>query len=77
MSAKTLATYAEMCGKTLARSHARAGDSIAIAAYLGRSDTFDRALAQFAEAYADQNERDYAAMRAAVDSGRIVVQEGV
>ena len=54
-----LTGYAELCGTELARAHARSGDSIAIAAYLGRNDTFDRALAEFAEAYADQNERDY------------------
>ena len=50
-----------MCGWTLARAHARSGDRIAIASYLGKRDTFDQALADFAEAYADQNEQDYRA----------------
>ncbi len=77
MNARTMTAYAEICGQTLARSHARAGDSLAIAAYLGKSDVFDRALATFAESYADQNERDYATMKAAVGSGRIVAQIGI
>ena len=76
MNAKALAFYAELCGQTLARAHARSGDPIAIASYLGRGDTFDRALARFAETYADQNERDYAAVRAAVESGRIAAEPG-
>ena len=63
--------YANACGETLARAHARAGDRVAIAAYLGSSDRMDRALAEFAVAYADQNDRDYAAFRAAIDSGRL------
>jgi uncharacterized protein (DUF2252 family) len=63
--------YANACGETLARAHARAGDRVAIAAYLGSSDRMDRALAEFAIAYADQNDRDYAAFRDAVDSGRL------
>jgi uncharacterized protein (DUF2252 family) len=58
--------YAGLCGWTLARAHARSGDRIALAAYLGRSDKFDQAIADFAETYADQNERDYAALQAAV-----------
>jgi hypothetical protein len=69
--------YGELCGWTLARAHARSGDRIEIAAYLGKSDTFDRALADFAEAYADQNERDYAALEAAERTGRIEAQRGV
>lgn len=77
MNAKALAEYAKICGRTLARAHARAGDSVAIANYLGRNDTVDRSLATFAELYADQNERDYDAMRDAVDTGRITAQEGV
>jgi uncharacterized protein (DUF2252 family) len=77
MNAKALAAYAEVCGRTLARAHARAGDSVAIAGYLGSGDAFDRAVARFAEAYADQNERDYAAMQEAVASGRIVAETGV
>jgi uncharacterized protein (DUF2252 family) len=77
MDPKTLSIYAEICGWTLARAHARAGDAIAIAAYLGAGDTFDRAMASFAEIYADQNERDFAALRTAAESGRIVVQTGI
>jgi uncharacterized protein (DUF2252 family) len=62
--------YARLCGWTLARAHARSGDRIALAAYLGGSDRFDQAIADFAETYADQNERDYAALQAAVKDGR-------
>jgi uncharacterized protein (DUF2252 family) len=72
-----LELYAGVCGWTLARAHARSGDRIAIASYLGKSDTFDRALADFAVTYADQNERDYEALRAAVDDGRIAAKEGL
>jgi hypothetical protein len=73
---KAMALYAEVCGRTLAHAHARSGDPIALAAYLGDSKTFDHALATFAEAYADQNERDYAALRSAADSGRVKVEPG-
>jgi len=66
-----LGLYARLCGWTLARAHARSGDRVAIAAYLGGGDAFDRAIAEFSSAYADQNERDYASMLAAVDEGRI------
>jgi predicted alpha/beta hydrolase len=69
--------YARICGATLARAHARWGDRIAIASYLGQGDMFDRAIADFAAAYADQNERDYQAFTAAVDSGRLTAQTGV
>ena len=62
--------YARLCGWTLARAHARSGDRIALAAYLGRSDKFDQAIADFAERYADQNEDDYAAFQAAVKDGK-------
>jgi uncharacterized protein (DUF2252 family) len=72
-----LELYAQVCAWTLARAHARSGDRIAIAAYLGRSDVFDNAIADFAEAYADLNERDYKALRQAAASGRIEVQEGL
>jgi uncharacterized protein (DUF2252 family) len=65
------AAYARVCGWTLARAHARSGDRIAIASYLGSGDAFDQAIATFAETYADQNERDYDALKQAVDSGRI------
>jgi uncharacterized protein (DUF2252 family) len=74
MSPHALTAYAEICGTTLAHAHARSGDRIAIASYLGKSDTFDKAIAAFAETYADQNERDYAALRAAADEGRIDVE---
>ncbi|WP_381793152.1 DUF2252 domain-containing protein [Streptomyces niveus] len=63
--------FGELCGATLARAHARSGDRIAIAAYLGGGPAFDEALIEFAEAYADQNERDHAALVAAVKSGRV------
>ena len=69
--------YARFCGATLARAHARWGDRIAIASYLGQGDTFDKAIAEFATAYADQNERDYEAFTAAVNSGRLTAQTGV
>ena len=72
-----LELYGEVCGFLLARAHARSGDRIAIASYLGKSDSFDRALAEFAVAYADQNERDHAAARQAADEGRIAVREGL
>jgi uncharacterized protein (DUF2252 family) len=68
--------YAELCGATLARAHARWGDRIAIAAYLGTGDGFDRGLATFAAVYADQNERDYEAFAAAVKSGRLAAETG-
>jgi uncharacterized protein (DUF2252 family) len=72
-----LRLYARICGATLARAHARWGDRIAIAAYLGTGDTFDKAIADFSAAYADQNERDYAAFVAAVRTGRLAAQVGV
>ena len=72
-----LERYAGVCGWTLARAHARSGDRIAIASYLGRSDVFDRAVAEFAVAYADQNERDHAALVQAAHDGRITAQEGI
>ncbi|CAL9398218.1 DUF2252 domain-containing protein [Streptomyces sp. Tu 3180] len=66
-----LRLFARLCGASLARAHARSGDPVAIAAYLGRSDRFDRALAGFAQDYADRNERDFEALGAAVRSGRV------
>jgi len=72
-----LELYAQACGSTLARAHARSGDRIAIATYLGKSDVFDRALADFAVAYADQNERDYETLVQAVRDGRIEAKEGL
>jgi uncharacterized protein (DUF2252 family) len=77
LGAPGLGRYAHACGWTLARAHARSGDRGAIAAYLGQGDRFDRALVNFAEAYADQNERDHAALAAAVESGRVEAQTGV
>ena len=72
-----LAIYARLCGWTLARAHARSGDRIAISSYMGKSEVFDRAIAEFSLAYADQNERDYQAMQAAVESGRITSEPGL
>ena len=66
-----MAVYAQMCGWALARAHACSGDRIALAAYLGGSGTFDQAIADFAETYADQNDRDYAALQAAAKDGRV------
>ncbi len=72
-----LRLYGELCGWTLARAHARSGDRIAIAAYLGGSDVFDRAITQFATAYADQNERDHKSLVDAVASGQIIAERGL
>ena len=69
--------YARLCAATLARAHARWGDRIAIASYLGKGDAFDRAIADFSAAYADQNEKDYEAFAAAVKSGRLTAQTGL
>jgi uncharacterized protein (DUF2252 family) len=66
-----MTVYARLCGWTLARAHARSGDRMAIAGYLGSSATFENAIADFAESYADQNERDHAALAAAVAEGRV------
>ena len=74
MTPTVLADYGRSCGEVLARAHARTGDRIAIAAYLGKGDAADRALARFAATYADQNERDYEALRAAVESGRVMAE---
>jgi len=77
MSPVGMANYARVCALALARGHARSGDRIAIAAYLGRSSAFDNAVARFAESYADQNERDYDALRSAVADGRVTAQSGL
>jgi uncharacterized protein (DUF2252 family) len=69
--------YVEVCAQALARAHARSGDRVAIAAYLGKGPTFDRALADFAASYADQNEQDYRALQDAAASGRITVESGL
>ncbi|MDZ4168295.1 MAG: DUF2252 domain-containing protein [Coriobacteriia bacterium] len=71
------APYARVCGWTLARAHARSGHRIAISAYLGRGDTLDRALADFSVAYANQNERDYEALKAAAGRDEIAVEYGI
>ena len=77
MDPTTLALYATICGRALARAHARSGDRIAIASYLGTSDTFDQAIADFSETYADQNERDYDALVAAEADYRVSVLRGL
>jgi uncharacterized protein (DUF2252 family) len=69
--------YARLCGGTLARAHARFGDRIAIASYLGKGDAFDRAIADFSVAYADQNERDFEALVAAAKSGKVAAETGL
>jgi uncharacterized protein (DUF2252 family) len=71
MDERGLTAYAEICGTSLAHAHARGGDRIAIAAYLGKGEAFDRAMAEFAEAYADQSEHDYEALKQAVRDGRV------
>jgi len=75
LSPSELATYGRICGGTLARAHARSGDPIAIGAYLGASDKFDRAIAEFASLYADQNEKDHEALLAAIASGQIAAED--
>jgi hypothetical protein len=77
MGPRALRTYGELCGHALAGAHARSGDRIAMAAYLGGSDVFDHAMADFAVSYADQNERDHAALGAAVASGRVIAERDV
>lgn len=77
MPAEELLVYGKMCGWTLARAHARSGDRVAIAAYLGKNDTFARSLVAFSAAYADQNERDFQLLEAAAKNGRIKVESGI
>jgi uncharacterized protein (DUF2252 family) len=77
MGPTVMGLYAGICGAELARAHARSGDAVAIASYLGTNDTFDRAIAFFAESYANQNERDYETLKRAVDSGEIKAETGV
>jgi uncharacterized protein (DUF2252 family) len=72
-----MAAYARLCGATLARAHARSGDRIAMASYLGKGEAFDQAIAEFSTRYADQNERDYGALVQAVESGRLTAQTGL
>jgi hypothetical protein len=68
-----LSFYASLCGRTLARAHARAGDAVALSAYLDKDGEFDRAIAQFAAAYADQTEADWRRLLDAIEAGRIAV----
>jgi hypothetical protein len=77
MDPPVMRAYAELCGQSLARAHARSGDRIAIGAYLGKSQAFERAVAEFAAGYADQNERDHASLAAAVKSGLVAAKTGV
>lgn len=77
MNPGTLNFYATLCGWTLARAHARSGDVVALAAYLGDQDTFEKAITDFAVRYADQNEQDYQAFTAAIAAGRLPVHRGV
>jgi sugar/nucleoside kinase (ribokinase family) len=76
MSPIGMTYYARMCGWTLARAHARSGDPVAIAAYLGSKDRFDRSICDFSERYADQNEQDYQTFREAIRTGRLQAIEG-
>jgi uncharacterized protein (DUF2252 family) len=76
MTPADLGRYAALCGWVLARAHARTGDAVAIGGYLGSGDRFDRAVARFARDYADQTERDHAALVAAIRSGRLEAVEG-
>jgi uncharacterized protein (DUF2252 family) len=77
MEADTMITYGSLCGWTLARAHARTGDRAAIAAYLGKGDKFDRAIAEFSQAYADQNQADYDELIEAQRSGDLKVESGL
>ncbi len=77
MAPQTLTFYARVCGATLARAHARSGDPVALAAYLGTKARFDQSIADFSERYADQNDKDYRAFRAAVGSGRLEAVAGI
>jgi uncharacterized protein (DUF2252 family) len=77
MVPEAMAAYGKLCGWTLARAHARSGDRIAIASYLGNSDSFDKATLAFSEAYAEQNERDYNDLQAAVAAGKIAAETGL
>ena len=77
MVPKAMAAYGTLCGWTLARAHARSGDRIAIAAYLGNGDSFDRAIVEFSKAYAEQNDRDYKELSKAVKSGKITAETGL
>ena len=77
MNPAAMAAYGRLCGWTIARAHARSGDRIAIASYLGGRDVFDQAVAEFSETYADQNERDYDDLVRAEKTGRITAPRGL
>jgi hypothetical protein len=77
MNPRSMDAYARLCGWTLARAHARSGDRIAISAYLGKSTKFDNAVTEFAETYADQNDRDHTALADAVAAGRVEARTGM
>ena len=77
LTAEGMTIYGELCGWVLARAHARSGDRIAIASYLGGGEVFDQAIAEFSSAYADQNQRDYEALQEAAKSGRITAVTGL
>jgi sugar/nucleoside kinase (ribokinase family) len=77
MASLAMSVYAGMCGWTLARAHARSGDPVAIAAYLGEDEEFDRVMADFGERYADQNEQDYAEFADQVKAGALEALSGV
>jgi uncharacterized protein (DUF2252 family) len=77
MTPAAMTVYAQVCAQALARAHARSGDRIAIASYLGKGDQFDKAIATFAEGYADQNERDFEALQTAAKKKRIPVESGI
>jgi len=77
MNPAALTFYGRLCGRTLARAHGRSGDRMAIAAYLGGSDAFDVAVADYAMQYAAQNQLDHAALRRAADTGRVLIREGI
>ena len=77
MTPIAMTIYARMCGWTLAHAHARSGDPVALAGYLGTDDAFDQAITDFSARYADQNDRDYGAFVQAVEDGRIDAVQGV
>ena len=77
MDPAVLGFYGKLCGQTLARAHARSGDSVTLASYMGSGESLDRAMADFAETYADQNEQDYARLKHAVDDGEIEATPGL
>jgi uncharacterized protein (DUF2252 family) len=77
MTLEELATWGELCGWALARGHARSGEPATIAGYLGTDDTFEHAMSAFGSAYADQTEKDHAALTAAIASGRVTAESGV